>query len=170
LEPEDRVERGHDLVGGKVREDGFWAPEFRWGYYLWAPPPAAENVALEELRVARLKRQDFHILIDPRLMTPEWLKQLHKVSDIVFTLPLDLSAWSHEMYGPCLVGLTFPFLSITPWQLRGRPKMYALGRQLQGVHAKPDLGQGDILRELCDLAKRLQSVPLDVVWKLLYSR
>jgi hypothetical protein len=171
LEPEDWFERGHDLVGGKVREDGFWVPEFRRGCYLWAPPPAAANVALEELQVARLKRQDFfHILIVPRLMTPEWLKQLHKVSDIVFTLPLGSSAWSHEMYEPCLVGLTFPFLSITPWQLRGTPKMYAVGRQLQDVHAKPDLDRGDILREVCHLAKRLQSVPLDVVRKLLYFR
>jgi hypothetical protein len=171
LEPEDWFERGRDLVGGKVREDGFWVPEFRRGCYLWAPPPAAANVALEELRVARLKRQNsFHILIVLRLMTPEWLKQLHKVLDIVFTLPLGSSAWLHEMYEPCLVGLTFPFLSITPWQLRGTSKMYAVGRQLQGVHAKPDLDRGDILGELCDLAKRLQSVPLDVVRKLLYFR
>jgi hypothetical protein len=110
LEPEDWFERGHVLVGGKVREDGFWVPKFRRGCYLWAPPPVAANVALGELPVARLKRQDsFHILIVPRLMTPEWLKQLHKVSDIVFMLPLGLSAWSHEMYEPCLVGLTFPF-------------------------------------------------------------
>jgi hypothetical protein len=128
-------------------------------------------VALEELRVARLKRQDyFHIFIVPRLMTSEWLTQLHKVSDIVCTLLLGSSAWSHAMYEPCLVGLTFPFLSITPWQLRGTPKMYAVGRQLQGLHAKPDLDRGDILRELCNLAKRLQSVPLNVVRKLLYFR
>jgi hypothetical protein len=84
LEPEDWFERGHDLVGGKVREDGFWIPEFRKGCYLWVPPPAAANVVLEERRVA-------------------WLK------------------------------------SITPWQLRGTPKMYAMGRQLLGLHAKPDL-------------------------------
>jgi hypothetical protein len=72
-----------------MRADNFWIPEFKRGCYLWAPPPAAANVALEELCVVRLKRQDsFHIIVVPRLMTPQWLKQLHKVSDIVFKLPL----------------------------------------------------------------------------------
>jgi hypothetical protein len=46
--------------------------------------------------------------------------------------------------------------------------MYTVGSRLQGLHAKPDLDRGDILRELCDLAKRLQSVALTVVQKLLY--
>ena len=51
LEPEDWFERGHDCVGGKKRAGNFWIPEFKRGCYLWAPPPAAANVALEELRV-----------------------------------------------------------------------------------------------------------------------
>jgi hypothetical protein len=131
LKPEDWFERGHDLIGGEERADKFWIPKFQRGCYLWVPPPAAANVALEEIRVARIKRQNsFHILIVPRLMTPEWLKQLHKVSDIVFILPLGSSAWTHNMYEPCYVGLTFPFLSVSPWQLRGTPKMYAVGRKL----------------------------------------
>jgi hypothetical protein len=72
-------------------------------------------VALEELRVARLNRQDsFHIIVVPRLMTPQWLKQLYQVSDIVFKLPLGSSPWPHTMYEPCMIGQTFPFLSVSP--------------------------------------------------------
>jgi hypothetical protein len=116
-----------------MRGDNFWIPEFKRGFYLWAPPPAAADVALEELHVACLKRQDsFHIIVVPRLMTPQWLKQLYKVSDITFKLPLGSSPWLHAMYEPCMIGLTFPFLSVSPWQLRGMPKMYAVGRKLQG--------------------------------------
>jgi hypothetical protein len=51
--------------------------------------------------------------------------------DIAFVLPLGLSAWPFEMFEPSVVGLIFPFLSVAPWQLRGSPKMYAVGRQLQ---------------------------------------
>ena len=171
LQPEDWFERGHDLIGGEERSDKFWIPHFQRGCYLWVPPPAAANVALEEIRVARIKRQSsFHILIVPRLMTPEWLKQLHKVSDIVFTLPLGSSAWPHNMYEPCVVGLTFPFLSVAPWQLRSTPKMYAVGRNLRSVQETWDVDAGPILRKLCELAKRLQTVPVDVVRKLLYFR
>jgi hypothetical protein len=69
-----------------------------------------------------------------------------------------------------MIGLTFPFSSVSPWQLRGTPKMYAVGRKLQGLLTESDLDSGDILRELCKLAKRLKTVPVDVVRKLLYIR
>jgi hypothetical protein len=48
LSPEGWFERGHDHIGGQMRPDGFWCPEFKCGCYLWAPPPAATDVALEE--------------------------------------------------------------------------------------------------------------------------
>ena len=101
-------------------------------------------------------------------MTPQWLKQLHKVSDIVFKLPLGSSCWPYAMFEPCLVELTFPFLSVSPWQLRGTPKMYAVGRKLHKVQAESNLDSRDILRELCKLAKRVKTVPVNVVRKLLY--
>ena len=103
-------------------------------------------------------------------MTPQWLKQLYKASDIVFVLPLGSSAWSTEMFEPCVVGLIFPFLSVAPWQLRGSPKMYAVGRELRKVWKDEKLDARNILRKLCVLAKRLHSVPVDVVRQLLHFR
>jgi hypothetical protein len=171
FKPEDWFKRGHYCVGGKMRADNFWIPEFKRGCYLWVPQPATADVALEEIRVARLKRQDsLHIIVVPRMMTPQWLRQLYKVLDIMFKLPLGSLSWPHAMYEPCMVGPTFPFLSVSPWQLRGTPKMCVVGRRLQGLLAEPDLDSGDIFRKLCKLAKRLQSVPLNVVRKLRYFR
>jgi hypothetical protein len=65
LSPEGWFEQGHDQVGGQIRSDGFWCPEFERGCYLWAPPPAAADVALEELPVARLKKRQetFHVFV-----------------------------------------------------------------------------------------------------------
>jgi hypothetical protein len=55
LERKDWFERGHDLDRGTPGEDGFWRPTIREGKFIWAPPPGACEVALEELRKARIK-------------------------------------------------------------------------------------------------------------------
>ena len=52
LQPEDWFLRGHDIVGGSRNADGFWLPTIKAGTFLWSPPPAAADVALEQLRKA----------------------------------------------------------------------------------------------------------------------
>eukprot|EP00980_Cylindrotheca_fusiformis_P029790 scaffold23851_cov250-Cylindrotheca_fusiformis.AAC.1 len=63
LTPDDWYVRGHDIVGGDyIPADSatgtaaFWKPIVEPGVLVWSPPPAAANVALEELRKARIKR------------------------------------------------------------------------------------------------------------------
>ena len=50
--------RGHDLEGGYRDENRYWYNRERHSTFLWAPPPAAADVALEQLRVAQIKRQN----------------------------------------------------------------------------------------------------------------
>jgi hypothetical protein len=120
--------------GGKIGWDGHWRPTLRTGKFVWTPAPAAALVALEELRKARIKRQhSSHIFICPRVMTPEWLKQLHKASDVVISVPAGHPAWPKQMYEPVLIGLVFLFVRHDPWQLRGTAKMYALEWKLRGL-------------------------------------
>ena len=169
LTPTDWFERGHDIDGGCTGVDGFWRPVVSPGTYLWAPPPAAADVALEQLRTARIKRQQStHIFICPRLMTPMWLKQLHKASDLIFTIPAGASCWPEPMFEPLLIGVVFPFLSFSPWQLKGTPKLLALGRQLSRVWKVEQMDKGNILREFCALRERMESMPRDVVRGLLH--
>ena len=169
LQPSDWFERGHDIVGWKMGHDNFKRPRISRGCYLWTPPPAAADVALEQLRQARHKRQDsFHIFVCPKLMTPCWQKQLYKASDIVFVLPIGTSVWPTNQCEPCLVGLCFPFLRSSPWQLQGSPKLYAVGRELLKVSKEGDMDQGLILRQLCDFVRRLSPMPGDVVRRMLY--
>ena len=149
--------------------DGFKRPRIKRGCYLWTPPPAAADVALEQLRQARHKRQDsFHIFACPKLLTPRWQKQLYKASDIVFVLPIGTVAWPTNRFEPCLVGLCFPFLRCRPWQLQNSPKMYAVGRKLLKVSEEGDLDEGLVLRELCELCRRLPTMPGHVVRRMLY--
>ena len=88
LKPEDWYRRGHDHYSKFKDENGFWRIKTKPGTFIWTPPPAAADSAFEELRKARLKRQQStHIILVPRLMTTLWLKQLIKTADILIYLP-----------------------------------------------------------------------------------
>jgi hypothetical protein len=51
------------------------------GLFLWTPPPAVADVAIEELLKARHKRTDtFHVVMIPCLMTLRWRRLLNKAA------------------------------------------------------------------------------------------
>jgi hypothetical protein len=139
------------------------------GTFIWHPPPAAAGAALEELRKARLKRQEStHIFLCPRLLTPEWMKALFKVSDVVFQVPAGPSFWPKGMFEPLTVGIVFPFISSPPWQLRGTPKMLSMVRKMRRVFEEGGLDAGNILFKFLLASRRLRSLPDDVVRRMLY--
>lgn len=174
LEPEGWFESGHDIEGWRRDEDGFERPilsEGRRRSYIWSPPPLAAEVAIAELRKARIKRQDScHIFVCPRLCTTQWAKQLYRTADIVFELPVGFSCWPTEMHEPLLIGILFPFLRVKPWQIKGTPKMFAVGRQLRGLLQESEMESGNILRKLWSLCGDLPSMPEHMVRQLLFLR
>lgn len=170
LTPEGWYERGHDFDGGRSNCDGIWIPGLRSGIFVWAPPPAAADAALEELRKARHKRQaSTHVILVPRLMTAKWRKQLHKAADCVFEMPAGCGdAWPSEMFEPCLIGICFPFLKHRPWQLRGAPRLLALERTVRSMWESGDTDVAACLCQFLDKTRKLPSMPEDVVRKMLY--
>eukprot|EP00980_Cylindrotheca_fusiformis_P006302 scaffold1352_cov144-Cylindrotheca_fusiformis.AAC.8 len=81
------------------------------------------DVALEELRKARIKRQlSLHVILIPRLCTPSWLRQLFKAADIILEIPPGTPFWPSDMYEPLFVGILLPFSRFEPWSLRFSPK------------------------------------------------
>ncbi|KAL7573962.1 hypothetical protein ACA910_001969 [Epithemia clementina (nom. ined.)] len=162
--------KGHDIRGRRPPESWelFEAPKLESGKFVWAPPPGAADVALEELRKARIKRQSsIHVFIVPRLFTMRWFKQLHKAADLVIEVPASTPFWDDSNFEPLIVALCFPIIRYPPWQIRGTPKMFAMERELRRVWDNPDLDGGDILRKLLQLVTKPQGVPEDVVPKLL---
>ena len=174
LEPIGWLGERHDISGWETSEDGFKRPSLSEGRtYIWAPPPFAADVALAELRKARIKRQSSaHVFICPRLCAPLWLKQLYKkAADIVFEVPPGKAGWPANMHEPLLIGLLFPFLRHSnPWQLRGTPKMHAVGGQLRRLYEKEDMDPRDFLREFWARCLRLGHVYEAVVRRVLYFR
>ena len=88
LTPEGWFTQGHDQKGGAHDAQKFWQHKIVPGTFVWTPPPAAADVALEELRKARIKRQDStHFFVCPHLLTSEWLQQLWKTADLIIQVP-----------------------------------------------------------------------------------
>ena len=163
----------HDIEGWGDGENGFSRPVIACGprTYVWAPAPIAAEVALAEMRKARIKRQtSAHIFVCPRLCTSQWVRHLFKAADIVFEVPVGSKFWAREMHEPLLIGVLFPFIRVDPWQLRNTPKMYAVGRKLRKVFEDTEVDSCHILREFWTCCLNLQNLPKSVVRQVLYIR
>ena len=164
---------GHDIEGWVDEEGGFSRPVIADGprTYIWVPPPIAAEVALGEMRKARIKRQSSaHIFVCPRLCTSQWVRHLFKAADIVFEVPVGAQFWGRDMHEPLLIGVLFPFIRVDPWQLRNTPKMYAVGRKLRKVFEDSEVDACHILREFWSCCLNLQDLPKSVVRQVLYIR
>jgi hypothetical protein len=100
------------------------------GIYVWSPPPAAAEVALEWLGQSIHKRPyNTHIVILPRLMTSWWRKKLLKTSDVAFTIPIGSEISATANHEPLICAVCFPLsrLSDGPWKFGDS----TLAKQLQ---------------------------------------
>ena len=169
LSPKDWFLRGHDIDGGHYNSKRFWYPNIVAGTYVWAPPPAAADVCLEELRKARMKRKlSLHIVIIQRLMTPDWRKQLNKAADCIFTIPASHPFWPTHHFEPLVVAILFPYLNHRPFQLKSTPKMFEVGRRLSKMFHEDKVDGGNILFQLLLDIKKLSSMSQRMVWRMLY--
>jgi hypothetical protein len=95
---------------------------------MWSPPPGAADVTVEELRKSLIKgRGSTHVFLCPRLLTPQWRRQLNKACDLVVYMHAGSEVWPCEMHEPLTLGFVFLFLAVRPWQVCGTPKMLHLG-------------------------------------------
>ena len=57
--------------------EGWFDGTDREGAFVWSPPPAAADVVVERLSIAKHKRPNsLHLVVVPRLMTGRWRKHL----------------------------------------------------------------------------------------------
>ena len=170
LDEDGWFERGHDIDGSRLNPDGMWLPGYRSGNFVWAPPPAAGRFAVSELRQARLKRQaSFHVVLIPKLMQAEWRRQLYKGADLIFDLPVGHEVWPSAMHESLTVALFFPYLNRAPWEFKKTRLMVDMGRLLPKVFKEAPALAGAVLSELCSLTRRLDTMPLGDVRRVLYG-
>jgi len=133
LEPEDWFGRGHST-----------------GVHVWAPPPAAAEVVVEQLGRARHKRPfNLHVVVVPRLMTGRWRRAMARQADFYFRIPVGTVLWGREMFEPVLIFVSLPFLSHRPWLLYHKDVVDQLVCDLlaEGVWEAGEGNVGTLLRE-----------------------
>ena len=114
------------------------------------------------------RKKSRHIVIIHRLMTPTWLKQLIKAADCIFTIPASHPFWPSTNYEPIYVVILFPYINHRPFQLRGTPKMFAMGRRLSKGFQDVEVDGGNILLKFLQDIRRLPSMSECMMWQLLY--
>ena len=148
---------------------GMKVPNLVPGVFVWSPPPAAMMIAMEQLRIARLKRQEsIHVILCPKLSTPEWQRQVYKAADCIFSISPGPDFWPANKHETLLVAVCFPFLNRPPWQLKGTPKMLSMGRKLSSLFEKKEMDGRSVLRKFLLDIKRLPTMSSSMVRKLLY--
>ena len=150
---------------------GFYFHKVKSGSYIWAPPPACADVALEQLRVARIKRQSsIHVFVCPRLFSLAWLKQMIKACDFYFEGPVGTTFWPDSMHEPLTIGVCLPYFNSPPFEFRRTPKVLSLVRQLRGILKKEEVAATNLLHEFHLKSEQIPSMTVDVVWRLLHFR
>jgi hypothetical protein len=137
---------------------------------VWAPPPAAADVALEQLAYSIHKRPfHSHVVLIPRLMTARWRKLLRKICCLIFTVPIDSDVWNLSQFEPLIVGLYLPLSRHQPWNLKGTPMLERVERLLHDLPpSSPRWGQL-VLREFLFTARSLEAMSGSLVQNMLYS-
>ena len=106
--------------------EGWFDDAHGFGTYVWARPPAAADVVVEQLAQARQKRPNvMHLVLVPRLMTAYWRKHMSRATDFYFRLE-DQELWPLKTHHePLLVFIALPFRS---WEPRFRERAELLDR------------------------------------------
>jgi hypothetical protein len=133
------------------------------GNFLWDVPPAAGQVAVEQLCTHVHGRPDsLHIFLIPRLCTSHWRKQLMKVADLIITVKTDEHFWSQEMHEPLLTAIYFPILpsdhKFRPWQLRNTELVARVKRHVSRMRKTGRPVDWDCLRKLFISARKIPSM------------
>ncbi len=170
LSYKDWFERGHDIKGGQKNADGIWIPNYLPGTFIWTPPPAAGQIAIEQLRRARVKRElSTHVFVIPRLMAPEWQRQLFRVADLYIELPF-FDLWSKNTHHePLVIAFIFPFLSYSPWQLKRSRAFLGMGRHLRGLWKEGEVPVRSVLSQFFASTRKLETLPQSLVRQMLQS-
>ena len=132
--------------------------------YVWVPPPAVADMAVELMTKAIHKRPyTTHIFVCPRLLTSKWRKQLGKATDLLWTIPLTSPVWNKSQHEPLMFAIYFPLSIRYPWRHKGVITVDGVARQLSELWEGDPGSSGALLRKLCTSAWRIQAMPRCVV-------
>ena len=133
----------------KLKPHMWYDEAFERGCYVWNPPPAIADVAVDLMCDSHHIRPDnSHIFVCPALMSNRWRKKLGKIADIVFTIPVDCYLWSKGQHEPLIVAFVHSHLFHRPWQVsRARHILDAVHNGLSQVWSSSSPFDGSCMRK-----------------------
>jgi hypothetical protein len=149
-------EQDHDYYHQrKIGATSHWHP---------TPYPLHALVAIEEPCKARIMQYKMQhatkVFMCPHVMTPELQKQLHKIADVVVTMPIGHHVGPKEIFESLLISVAFPFL-----------KNVCIGADVTWLVKRWNLlGRLTLLCKHCKSCWNLESMSSIMVSKLLYFR
>jgi hypothetical protein len=124
-----------------LEPEGWFTTGHQDGNFIWAPPPAAADVVVEQLGKARHKRpNNVHLVVVPRLMTGYWRRALSRESDGCFEIRVGFELWPMSEFEPLIVFVCLPFRSDCPSLLHTDSRLEAL----LGADSKLEALLGDL--------------------------
>jgi hypothetical protein len=104
-----------DLNPQFLTPEGWFTNGHSFRNSIWAPPPAAADVVVEQLSIAKHKRPSVcHLVVVHRVFTSEWRKHLTRATDFYFRLAC-APIWDLELYHePLLIFVSLPLTSHSP--------------------------------------------------------
>ena len=165
MQPENWFVEAHDLQFKGPRR----SIKIEHSTYIWTPPPAIADITLEQLREARLKRQQsFHVMLISHLFFGLWCRQLYKAMDMILFLTPSFEFWDCSIHEPLIIAFAFPYLRYKPWTIRETPKLFAMVKKMQALWKEESLdGSSNLCEFLLDVRK-LPPLLEHMVCKLLY--
>jgi hypothetical protein len=149
--------------------EGWYAGSSRIGMYVWCPPPAAADAALEQLCKCYLKQPGgvASLFIVLRLLTSRWRKRVFRVGTFSFTIPSATTVWKKGQHKPLICIVCLPLSCNRPWYLRGTKLIGDMERSLRGMQSFTSSRTGSLLRKFLEQARALESMPSGMVRHLL---
>jgi hypothetical protein len=99
--------------------EGWYTDGHKQGHFLWDPPAAAADAAVEQFCKAVHKRpQCTHLFMTPFLMTNRRRKQMLKATDLKFFLKADCQVRDSSNHAPLGLFINLPLCRHEPWHMR----------------------------------------------------
>jgi hypothetical protein len=109
----DRISAGLDPTF--LTPEGWYTTGHGHGTFVWATPPAAAKVVVEQLGCARLKQPgSLHLILVPWVMTGRWRRHLTCGTEAYIRIDWD-TVWNLKThYEPLLLFICLPYSSKSP--------------------------------------------------------
>jgi hypothetical protein len=148
-----------DMRFHTLKPEGWFTTGRGYGNYVWAPPPAAVEVVVEQPGKARMKRPEaLHLIVVPRLMTGRWRRHLGRGTDGYFKIKDFPETWDLSVqFEPILIFVCLPYVSLNPRLVERKQLLDEFQGALPGK-GMPEISagrRGDLLRKLLESAREL---------------